>query len=630
MNNNNDNPDSTSHPLLAIAGADVLRLVAAHLGASGLHETARTLQAESGVGIKAPLHQAWLDWAIQGKWSLILQSLSTLDVSSSSSSRQTKARDDLCAQVHEHVILEAAAAGDLAVAHALYRLVQATLQESEVYDPQTQGTMSRARRLELQLAALGQVSSSSCSSSTDTPLPKDYYPAAATRDERRRALGEQLVAMLPVQPPDRLLTLLQQAVKYQSLTGALPRVREIWHANDHEAEDGSDAAPQKKKKKHRHVFDLVLGKCEAAASSVVGDEATRRRRESSLTKPLATIKFGKRAVCEAAVFAPNGASLVTGSSDGLVEVWSTVDYSLRTDLPYQASEEAASLGHTDAVTALALSPDGTLLASGSATGEIRVWRLDSGKALRTMTHSTSGAAVSHLVFCPDGSRLLSCGGRECREFGLRTASRLRDYTAGSGDTTVRTCGYYLPPNSSSVQVWTAAADGCLRFYQAATASFLVAWRPTTAIGSSLVTDASAVDGISDSPALHSVLVVHTTSPPCFLLVPRSTKAYLVNADGILLRVFTQRGEPSVFCAAALSPGQQWLYAVREDGVACVFDVASGELERTIDRWGSETTAKAKEGGSIEVSTLVPHPHKTIMACFSNDKRQKKGQLVVWK
>lgn len=651
---------------LSIPAADVLRLIQAHLTQSGLHDSAAVLRAESGVGSAAPSHRSWRTWATTGRWDLILESLSTLDLNRTAGVDDDDRRQhDLLARVHEMAILEVAAAGDLQTAYAMLRLASSTVLESSssrVYDRRTDRLMTRGRRVEMLLQDLLQQQQQSTTTTTttggglSTSLPDDYYgEGGVTREERRRRLGDELATTLPVQPPDRLVTLLQQAVRYQSYTGVLPRVRRIWHADEDDEDDEDDnktptqdqpeSSKQKKKKKKtkkRKVFDLVLGTVERTASGANSNTAGKQGKKveaMGFNKALATVKFGKHAVCEVACYTPDGNSLITGSSDGLMEVWDTANnaYTLRADLPYQQQQStqdeddnANGLGHADAVTALTVSADGTLLASGTVTGEVTVWRLDSGRALRRLS---LGSAVGYLCLTPDAGRVLAAGGSHCVEFGLRTAQRLREYGHGEGSLTG--CGYHVTTADDRLRVWTAAADGCLRWYDAATAAFLAAWRcphDDVSVGTSVVVDGgtTADPMIATSPALTTVLYVATLS--CFVLVPRSSRAYLVNAEGTLVRVFSGTGkdDDSVICAATLSPGRQWLYAVREDGSCAVFDVTTGELEKSVSDVAKETVAKVREGGSVELSTLVPHPHKTHVTCFSSDKRQKKGQLVVWK
>jgi WD40 repeat protein len=66
-------------------------------------------------------------------------------------------------------------------------------------------------------------------------------------------------------------------------------------------------------------------------------------------------------------------------------------------------------GHTDSVTSVAFSPDGSLIASGSEDSTIKLWRVSDGALVRTLTGHTIG--VYSVAFSPDGS-LLASGGRD--------------------------------------------------------------------------------------------------------------------------------------------------------------------------------------------------------------------------
>ncbi len=121
----------------------------------------------------------------------------------------------------------------------------------------------------------------------------------------------------------------------------------------------------------------------------------------------------------AAVVTPDGRRVLVGCGDHTVREWD-----LATGTPLRTLAE-----HSSEILALAVSPDGRLLASGSAatfgvgSGTLLLWDLDTGTVLRRLDGHTR--AVSCLAFSADGSHLVS----------------------GSHDRTLR--------------IWDLAADTCL-------------------------------------------------------------------------------------------------------------------------------------------------------------------------
>lgn len=68
------------------------------------------------------------------------------------------------------------------------------------------------------------------------------------------------------------------------------------------------------------------------------------------------------------------------------------------------------LGHTDAVTCMAMSPDGKLLASAGLDASIWLWDLGSSRPIKKMTGHAG--AIHSLAFSAESSLLVS-GGQDC-------------------------------------------------------------------------------------------------------------------------------------------------------------------------------------------------------------------------
>ncbi|MBD2544930.1 serine/threonine-protein kinase [Planktothricoides raciborskii] len=65
-------------------------------------------------------------------------------------------------------------------------------------------------------------------------------------------------------------------------------------------------------------------------------------------------------------------------------------------------------GHDQDVQSVAITPDGTEIASGSFDGTIKIWNLKTGELMQTLTgHSDAGEIVSSIAISPDGKILVS-------------------------------------------------------------------------------------------------------------------------------------------------------------------------------------------------------------------------------
>jgi WD40 repeat protein len=577
-----------------------------------------------------------------------------------------KGGDSLSARIAEQVILELAEDDNhLSLAYSLFKVHRETLDRIEEVeetendaktkkdDADTKGmkmttstsstNISKARSLEQRLAAI----SANSTKFADKYSRQQVLYGETPKPDRREALASRVESLRAV-PLDRLPVLIQQSMKWQSHTGQLPWVKEVLH-DPETTGDNIDERATKKKRRKRKRYDLVMGEAAADIGIMVGegvggsgggdDDDEYEARESIPQGILSKVKFGKSVVCEAAIFSSLG--LVTGSSDGLVEIWdptssyrelNTVDY------PFQKDN---AMGHNDtAIMCLSISTDEEILVSGDALGRVKLWKTVSGKCLRQF--QAHDGAVTALSLSRDASKLLTGSSSGiCREFGVLNQTVLKELEGHTSH--VYACNYILNwtfsedknPQSAAGEGWiaSASADGTVRIWKRGICVRILQPPPTTgrrslSLGkSSFVVDPTQV--MSESPAIHGLIPL-VGQYSHLIVVPRSSMAYLVNLEGTLLQLFEAETGDADFVAATASSSVVYLTTTKGD--CLVFSIRSGKHLKTIRDFSKESTSKTNtDHRSAEISSIIHHPFKpSIVAAFSNDKTQKKGILAVWK
>ncbi len=119
-----------------------------------------------------------------------------------------------------------------------------------------------------------------------------------------------------------------------------------------------------------------------------------------MQQPLQVLK-GHADLVHAVAFSPDGRLLASGSRDGMINFWN----------PESGSLTLTFVGHSLAVQALAFSPDGRSLASIPQFGaKIKLWNSTNGKLSRVLALRPRTGEINSVQFSPDGTTLATLSG----------------------------------------------------------------------------------------------------------------------------------------------------------------------------------------------------------------------------
>ena len=317
-----------------------------------------------------------------------------------------------------------------------------------------------------------------------------------------------ILGQVPEVPQNRLLALIQSALRWEEQKGNLPE---------------------------NAVFDLFHGVLPAETAS----ESIERLPKSCFN----TVELPTGSHVECAGFSPNGAYFVVGTADGFLEVWDPIRGSLRSDLPYQTGEnDVMKVG--SAVTCLAFSPDCELLVCGCISGEVAVWRLSTGKLVKAFPKCHE-QGVTHVSFSPDLQSVLSCGfDNQIRVLGMKSGRVLKEFP---GHESYVNCALWL---EDAKMILSASHDGSIKLWDA---------QRVDCIGSFLPAEANVLS----PPPIRAILPFkRTESDSLFLVVTQSQTLHLFS---LVQRAFVKQITCKGVKFSAAQVRKDHFFALTEDG-----------------------------------------------------------------
>lgn len=177
-----------------------------------------------------------------------------------------------------------------------------------------------------------------------------------------------------------------------------------------------------------------------------------------------SVKLPSGSYAESVGFSPNGAFFIVGTADGFLEVWNPLEGSLRTDLPYQTCETDL-MSMKGAISCISFSHDSELLAAGTIEGEVGIWRLSTGKLVKSFKNVHQNGITS-VSFSQDQQSLLTTGfDNNLHILGMKSGRILKELR---GHSSYVNCAIWLDENSvlsgshdGSVKLWDLNRIECI-------------------------------------------------------------------------------------------------------------------------------------------------------------------------
>ncbi|ORY32489.1 WD40 repeat-like protein [Rhizoclosmatium globosum] len=272
---------------------------------------------------------------------------------------------------------------------------------------------------------------------------------------------------------------------------------------------------------------------------------------------------GHSALVNCVVFLPDSKTVVSGSNDKTIKVWSV-----------ETGKCVKTFGHSGEVYSVAFSPDYKTMVCGSFLETFKLWSVETGENFKTFKGHKGG--VSSIVFSPDGKTLVS---------------RSNDRTVKIWSVETAECVKTLPDAVSSIAVSpdsktviSGAVDRTLKLWSLETGECIKSF-----VGSGPVAFSPDGKTVISGANNHTLKLWSVETGEC-------VKTFEGHTEGVLSVAFSPDGKT----------------------------VVSGSIDKTVKLWPLETgeLSKNPQGHSDWVNSVTLSPDGKTVATGSDDRTVK--------